>query len=331
MPDWSAVVQQPFTHPHYPEYKERCRKAGLGSAFIEESWSLLIRGLERQAERLRSSFRTWLRDLRSGAVNVFDVPNREMEAFEKLLSDNKQLLMTPQGMLRSTRLALWSGGISVSKYVRSKGHETIESTPYGKILDEMTNPTYKIWLGDKSWGPQGKLWNVLSAEYVRVAAHLTDTMHVFMRTHDLDSVLYHNEITNWQKAKGRARDQADGLIYHILLGMDSFKQEVTFYSEREAKQYLLTFLGQVENSFHQNMLEHGGNYRFKSEVWRDNERAYQDTFNKKSYRSYREYLESPRPEIVNQASEAEARISPNSSFDPRQFSSVMAELLRKTP
>src|SRR6266511_2269841 len=126
MPDWSAVVQQPFTHPHYPEYKERCRKAGLGSAFIEESWSLLIRGLERQAERLRSSFRTWLRDLRSGAVNVFDVPNREMEAFEKLLSDNKQLLMTPQGMLRSTRLALWSGGISVSKYVRSKGHETIE-------------------------------------------------------------------------------------------------------------------------------------------------------------------------------------------------------------
>jgi len=120
---------------------------------------------------------------------------------------------------------------------------------YGELLDKLTNPVFKLWLGDKTWGPQGALWNTISAEYVKVVASMRDTMHVFMRTHDLRSVFYREELVNWQKAKGKATEERDGLTCHILVGMGSLDVEEVFYSEKEAKAFLLTFLGQVNEMY----------------------------------------------------------------------------------
>jgi len=313
--NWKSVVQNPDKHPYYGEYQSRCAAARLPKGFVIRSWELLIKGLDRQAEMKRS-----------GKLNE---TNAELTQFGELVAQNASQLMTPRGLSSSTRLALWSGGIAVSEYVRTKGYEALESTVYGKLLDEMTTPVYKIWLGDNKWGPQGKLWNIISAQYVKVTASLRDTMHVFMRTHDLDSVFYREELTNWQKAKGKTPDEPDGLTYHVLIGMDSFHDEKVFTIERDAKRYLLSFLGQLEDKYHKNMLKQGGNYRFKSEVWRDNERAYQDSYKNKSYDDYGAYVASPLPDVVAGFLEADAQMQP--SFDTNQFGKVMAELRGKRP
>ena len=313
--NWKAVVQNPEAHPFYGEYQSRCSAAKLTTGFVIRSWNLMIKGLERSAQ-------LW----RSGKLNE---ENTELKQFGELVAQNAFQLMTPRGLTPSARLALWSGGIQVSQHVRTKGYETLESTVYGKLLDEMTTPVYKIWLGDNKWGPQGKLWNIISAEYVRVTAGMRDTMHVFMRTHDLDSVFYREELTNWQKAKGKSPDEPDGLTYHVLIGMDSFHDEKVFTIERDAKRYLLSFLGQLEDKYHKNMLKQGGNYRFKSEVWRDNERAYQDSFKKKTYDDYGAFVESPLPDVVAGFLEADAQMQP--SFDTDQFAKAMAELRSKRP
>ena len=154
-------------------------------------------------------------------------------------------------------------------------------------------------------------------------------MHVFMRTHDLGSVFYREELVNWQKAKGKSPEERDGLTYHILVGMDSLDVERVFHSEKEAKAFLLAFLGLVEEMYSQNMLAQGVNHRYRSEVWKDNARAYQDTFRKKRYESYKAYIEHPLPDIVRSFCEAEASISPDASFSPQRFAGVMNELLTK--
>lgn len=313
--NWKAVVQNPESHPYWAEYQSRCTAAKLTKGFVIQSWNLLIKGLDRQAEMKRT-----------GRLNE---ENPELKQFGELVSQNSFQLMTPRGLAPSTKLALWSGGIAVSEYVRTKGYETLESTVYGKLLDEMTTPVYKIWLGDNKWGPQGKLWNIISAQYVKVTASIRDTMHVFMRTHDLDSVFYREELTNWQKAKGKTPDEPDGMTYHVLIGMDSFNEERVFTTERDAKRYLLSFLGQIEEKYHKNMLKQGGNYRFNSEVWRDNERAFQDTFKKKSLEEYKEYVASPLPDVIVGFLESDAQMQP--TFDVKQFGNVMAELRSKRP
>jgi hypothetical protein len=311
--NWKAVVQHPESHPYYGEYKTRCSDAGLSTAFAARSWDLIIKGLDCEDVK-------W----KTGKLNEV---NPHLRLFSDLVEQDAHKLMTPRLLSPGARLALWSGGIEVSQYVRTKGYETLESTVYGHVLDEMTNPVYKIWLGDDRWGPQGSVWNTISAQYVKVTAHLRDTMHVFMRTHDLDSVFYREELTNWQKAKGKSPDEPDGLTYHILIGMDSFKEEKVFVSEREAKRYLLSFLVQVEEKYHKNMLKQGGNFRFKSEVWRDNQRAYGNSFKNKDYADYRAYVESPLPDVVAGFLETDAQMQP--SFDTDQFGKVMAELRKK--
>lgn len=314
-PSWNLIVRYPYLHPHYKEYQQRCKKAFLSTTFIQKSWWCIIQGLQRQAEFIEHK--------------AWNVPNPEFLALGKLVGANSKVLMTPPNLTSKTKLALWSGGLEISKHVRSQGYETLESTLYGRLLDEMTNPEFKIWLGDKTWGPQGKLWNTISAEYVKVVAGIRDTMHVFMRTHDLGSVFYREELVNWQKTKGKSHNEPDGLTYHILIGMDSFNIEKVFHTEKDAKRYLLTFLGQIDQEFHKGMLKGLGNYRYRSEVWMDNERAFRDTFRKKSLRSYRDYLKNPLPKIIQEFCDAEKEISPNGSFDPGKFASVMDELLKK--
>ncbi|RKH68483.1 hypothetical protein [Corallococcus aberystwythensis] len=312
--NWPQVVRFPATHPHYPEYERHCREAGLRSAFIQDSWELIIRGLQRRAEFI--------------AAHAWNVPVPEFVALDRLIRGRARDLLMPR--TRGTPLALWSGGLQVSEYVRARGYDTLESTVYGGILDTMTNPRFKVWLGSDDWGPQGALWDTLSARYVEVAASCRDTMHVFLRTHDLESTFYGEELVNWRKAKHRQEHEPDGLTYHVLVGLDSFGLEKVFLREEEAKAFLLTFLGQLQQRFEQGMLERGVNHRYRSEVWRDNARAYQDTLRKKTYASYRQYMEHPLRELVEQFSEAEQALSPDQDFDPRKFSSVMDELLLKT-
>ena len=312
---WKLYVRYPFGHPYYKEYVQLCREAHLSSSFIQKSWCCIIQGLQRQADIIKA--RAW------------NTPNPEFLALGKLVGSNAKVLMTPLGLRSSTKLALWSGGLEISRHVRENGYETLESTLYGGLLDKMTNPQFKIWLGDDTWGPQGALWNTISAEYVKIVATIRDTMHVFMRTHDLGSVFYREELVNWQKAKGKTPEEPDGLTYHILVGMDSFGIEKVFKTEKKAKEYLLTFLGQIDKKFHKGMLEPGVNYRYRSEVWRDNERAFKDTFRKKNYQSYKKYINSPLPSIVRSFCEAEKATSPDESFDPKKFASVMDELLSK--
>ncbi|RYZ40128.1 MAG: hypothetical protein EOO71_17300 [Myxococcaceae bacterium] len=312
--DWGQIVRFPATHPHYKEYERRCLAARLQPAFIQDSWVLIIRGLQRRAEFI--------------AVHAWNVPVPEFVALDKLVSARARELMMPGGS--GTPLALWSGGLQVSQYVRARGYDTLESTVYGGILDKMTNPQFKLWLGSDDWGPQGALWDTISARYVEVAASCRDTMHVFLRTHDLESTFYGEELVNWRKAKRNQAHELDGLTYHVLVGMDSFGLEKVFLREQDAKEFLLTFLGQLQQRFEQDMLKQGVNHRYRSEVWRDNERAYKDTLRKKTYASYRQYMEHPLRRIVEQFSEEEQALSPDKDFDPRKFSSVMDELLLKT-
>jgi hypothetical protein len=309
--NWAEIVRAPATHPHYKEYQRLCTEAGLQLSFIEKSWQLIIRGLQRRAEFM--------------AVNAWNLPVPELVALGELVGAHARVLMMPP--VSSTRLALWSGGLQVSQYVREKGYDTLESTLYGGVLDQMTNPRFKIWLGSDDWGPQGALWDTISARYVEVAASTRDTMHVFLRTHDLESTFYCEELVNWQKAKGKSPNEPDGLTYHVLVGMDSFQVEKVFHREKDAKAFLLTFLGQIQNQFEKNMLKPGVNHRYRSEVWRDNERAYRDTLKKKTYESYREYMEHPLRQTVEDFCGAEQALSPDKNFDPRRFSSVMDELL----
>jgi hypothetical protein len=314
MPGWDQIVQDPTTHPYYNEYKEKCLRANLPLKFTADSWRYMIQGLERQAEFKRQQ-----------ALNA---QNPELIAFSDLIKQNRDVLMKPPNLGANTKMALWSGGIAVSEHVRKLGYETLESTLYGGILDKMTTPKFKIWLGDKTWGPQGKIWNVISAEYVNVVAKIRNTMHVFMRTHDLDSVFYREELVNWQKAKGKKPEDEDGLTYHILIGMDTFEVEKIFYSEKNAKRYLLSFLGLFNKEFSEStILKKGTNYRFRSEVWRDNGRALQATFAKKTYESYKAYIENPLPSIIRDYALYKEQIAP-SDETTKNFSAVMKELLQ---
>ncbi|NOK09071.1 hypothetical protein [Corallococcus exercitus] len=312
--DWAQIVRFPATHPYYAEYERLCREARLQPAFIQDSWALIIRGLQRRAEFI--------------AASAWNLPVPEFLALDRLLSARARDLMMPTA--RGTPLALWSGGIQVSEYVRARGYDTLESTVYGGILDALTNPRFKVWLGSDDWGPQGALWDTLSTRYVEAAASSRDTMHVFLRTHDLESTFYGEELVNWRKAKRKQEHEPDGLTYHVLVGLDSFGLERVFHREEDAKAFLLTFLGQLQQRFERGMLEQGVNHRYRSEVWRDNARAYQDTLRKKTYASYRQYMEHPLRELVEQFCEAEQERSPDRDFDPRKFSSVMDELLLKT-
>lgn len=320
MPTWADYVKEPFTHPHYPEYTNRCQAAGLDKYFTAWSWYTLIKGLEKQAELKRN-----------GTPRA---PNPWLLAFGTLIAANARIIMLPQKVSPQTRMALWSGGISVSQHVRKQGYETLESTLYGGILDKMTNPTFKIWLGDKSWGPQGKVWNVISAEFVKVVAKDWDTMHVFMRTHDLDSVFYTEERVNWRAAKGKRANEEDGLTYHILIGMDSFKTEKVFYSEKTATQYLLRYLHQTSIEYRDRMLRTDArlNYRLRSETWVDNQRSFADSFKAKDGKqSYDDYIgDAVREAVADFATDSKAMEAASAKdFSPDKFAGVMGELLKK--
>jgi hypothetical protein len=338
---WADIVKNPETHPHYGEYTQLCKAANLSPKFIKESWRLIITGLEVQA------------GLR--ARKAHGVPNLAFIMLGELVAQDAERLMMPRRM--GTPLALWSGGLDVSKFVRKKGHDTLESTVFGHILDLMTNPKFKIWLGSSEWGPQGALWNIISAEYVKVAAAHRDTMHVYMRTHDLDSVFYREELVNWQKAKGKRPDEVDGLTYHILIGMDSFHVEKVFSTEMDAKLFLFTFFAQMKQEFGHIAVGKEVNHRLRSEVWRDNVRAVDDTFfkdvsktgkfktqeekfqayldavtqpradlNDEKFKTYVAILQRPHQDIVKTYVEAAQAISAPIKFDPKQFSKVMAEV-----
>src|SRR5262249_4196132 len=154
--------------------------------------------------------------------------NPEFIALGKLVAADLEKLMTPPSLGESTKPAVWSRGIEISQLIHSKGYQTLESTLYGCILDEMTNPTYRIWLGSNKWGPQGALWNCISAEYVKATAISHNTMHVFMRTHDLNSIFYREEMINWRAAKNKCPGEEDGLTYHTIVGINSFKTHQVF-------------------------------------------------------------------------------------------------------
>ncbi|KFA87320.1 hypothetical protein Q664_48650 [Archangium violaceum Cb vi76] len=106
----------------------------------------------------------------------------------------------------------------------------------------------------------------------------------------------------------------------MLVGMDSFNVEKVFVREKEAKAFPLTFLGQLQTRFERNMFEQGVNHRYRSELWRDNERAYRDTLRKKTYESYREYREHPLRQTVEAFHAAEQALCPDKDFNPRKFS-----------
>ena len=157
----------------------------------------------------------------------------------------------------------------------------------------------------------------MSAEFVKSVAKVKDSMAVFMRTHDLNSVFFKEERINWRAARGLApNEENDGLVYHVLIGnsledpsanaSSEFNEQRSFRSEREAKAFLLTYLTQVHAEF--GTLRPGDQHTFNSAVWANNKRSFDDSTKKKSTEELAHYLNNPEPEILAAFNQAAAKI-----------------------
>jgi hypothetical protein len=108
-------------------------------------------------------------------------------------------------------MALWSGGYDVSEYARKrKGYTTLESTLLGGVFD--TLELYSDW---KCIGP---LWNAISRKFVEGGHGI---IHVFIRVHAPDSVLYLKEIPAIERNIGDEAGLPDelkvtGVLWHAL-------------------------------------------------------------------------------------------------------------------
>ena len=323
---WTTYVQNPISHPTWPEFQAACSRPPmrLHPEYSKKMWWLVIRGLASQWELIQNGH--------------WNVVAPELLAFERMISLNvplRERLLMPEGRPNVTPVALWSGGIEVSQRVRRDGYLTLENTPLGKVFDALTNPTPKIWMGDGGWGPQGKLWNILSAQFVLNVASKWDEISVFLRTHDYESIFFREERTNWRTAKGIADDDPnDRIIYKVLIGASTFEELRQFSHEQQALEFLLGFLGQAQEQFNNPRGHAGQNHTLNSRIWMDNQRALTDTIKKKRPEMVDQYLCHPPAEVVSAYREAaqklvDANAAATNVFNPAQFARVMNELKTK--
>ncbi|MEE2785704.1 MAG: hypothetical protein VX589_00060 [Myxococcota bacterium] len=320
---WANYVQNPMSHPTWPDFLAACSRPplSLNPEYTKKMWWLVIRGLDAQ----------WNLKL-NGHYNV-TAP--ELLAFERMISfdvPTRERLLMPAGRPNVDRVALWSGGIEVSQRVRRDGYLTLENTPLGKVFDDLTNPTMRVWMGGGGWGPQGKLWNIISAQFVINVASRWDEISVFLRTHDYDSIFFREERTNWRAAKGIAdNDPNDRIVYQVLVGAATFEELRRFQSEQQALQFLLGFLGLAQEQFNNPKGHPMQNHTYNSRVWMDNQRAFDDSIRAKSADMIDRYLCNPPADVVAAYEAAAQQLAGRdaaaaNAFDPAQFARVMNDI-----
>ncbi|MFK7821449.1 MAG: hypothetical protein AB8G99_22225 [Planctomycetaceae bacterium] len=153
----------PFRHPSWPEFQKRMAACGFSAHLIREAWGVIMRGLDPQAE-----IRRFPRDER-----------RSNPHFALLVKMFETHLLHDAGK----SLALWSGGIGVSRYARKQGHTPLEDTTLGKVIDNLAL--------HNTWSFAGGLWNAVSKAFVR---YPSPEVHIYVRAWDPASVLMRQEV-----------------------------------------------------------------------------------------------------------------------------------------
>ncbi|MFC4909566.1 hypothetical protein [Actinomadura gamaensis] len=165
-------ADRPADHPEWARFEGLMRSSGFPSDITEIAWQLLMGGLSEQGRLNREAAASGLDDAGRRAHRSSNTWYRE---FIALLGDS----------LRAGKpsMALWSGGIDVSRYAEGKGHTPLEATRLGRICDQLEL--------NSNWKLQAPLWNVLSTAFVQRA---TVPVHIYLRAYDPESVLMAQEI-----------------------------------------------------------------------------------------------------------------------------------------
>ncbi len=214
-------------HPEWPKFHAALRKVNIPEEKILLIWTKTLAGIKKQKEMNETGRRYELN-------SHFDEVAQAME---------KELQVLP-----ARKLALWSGGYDVSEYARKKkGCTTLESTILGGVYDGLE--LYSDW---KCIGP---LWNTISRKFVEQGQGF---VHVFLRVHAPDSVLYRQEVPMLSRNMATAglpeELKVRGLFWHALFGDGAWQNlkeindkgdlvaDHAFRTEQEARMAMKNFL-----------------------------------------------------------------------------------------
>lgn len=218
-------------HPEWPKFRDSLSLYSMLNRPLSEDeilfiWTKTLMGIKLQKEMNRTGRR-------------YEVNSHFADLAEAMKAELR--------ILPSKPLALWSGGYDVSLYARQKkGCTTLESTILGGVFDELE--LYSDW---KCIGP---LWNAISRKFVEQGYGF---VHVFMRVHAPDSVLYREEVPALQAKTGDGLPPAlkvKGINWHALFGDGSWQQlkeinaqgdlvsHYAFLSEPQARMAMKNFL-----------------------------------------------------------------------------------------
>ena len=174
-------VDDPKTHPEYPEFFRLMSDAGFKGVAIFQIWKLLLDGFSHNQQILDSQ------------VGLSDEEKLKKENLREILNNNpyfnevknemKDYLSHETAGKGGRDLALWSGGIALSEYAFSRGWAPLEKSTFTNIAD-----TLKF---HDNWKLQAPLWNILSKAFVELPSA---TIHIVLRTYEDNSVLNREEI-----------------------------------------------------------------------------------------------------------------------------------------
>ena len=154
-------------------------------------------------------------------------------------------------------------------------------------------------------------------------------MHVFMRTHDLESVFYREELVNWQKAKGKKPTEEDGLPITSCWAWTRSRPRKCSIPKSWPSSTSCGFSTRSKRVSRRYAEGRYKNYRFRSAVLGRQRARLSGHVQEKTYESYRQYIEAPLIDIVDDFDSESARIENGAEqdFSPQHFASVMDELL----
>ena len=212
-------ADDPKTHPEYPEFYRLMSDAGFKGVAIFQIWKLLLDGFSHNQQILDSQ--VGLSDEEKfNKENLREILNNN-PYFNEVKNEMKDHLSHETAGEGGRDLALWSGGIALSKYAfEERGWAPLEKSTFTNIAD-----TLKF---HDNWKLQAPLWNILSKAFVESPS---PTIHIVLRTYEDNSVLNREEIPTIKEKNPDTEIRYHAIYTHEDGKMQEIKPDLSLVKE----------------------------------------------------------------------------------------------------
>ena len=179
----------PSSHPETAQFILAMKSVGILENEAMEIWNLILKGIKEQ-ETQNAKAILYDQNQKPIFTSDLDVIRNQNVYYRQLKDKIKPLLMVDiDHYTNKQKLALWTGGYDLSSYAETQGCKTLETTKFGKVIDN-------IYMSNK-WPLIGPLWNIISETFVEEftnSTHQNKEVHIYIRAYDPASVLVRQEI-----------------------------------------------------------------------------------------------------------------------------------------